>query len=64
MPRTKFKFQFFVNPALKQKHRVRIVSSNGKIIFTSEFYLHKSAPRKTVNAFIEAIKKNQYKIES
>ncbi len=58
----KFRFEVVKNPKTRQKYHWRAVACNGKIVCSSEKMCASLAPLKTINSFIDGIRKGQYKI--
>ena len=64
--RNKFRIEFYHKKGrkdVKQKFRWNIVALNGRIVCSSESFLHKTGPIKTVKSLISAIKKDQIRLE-
>jgi len=59
----KYRFEIVCNPKLKQKFHWRARSCNGQLVCHSEKMMRELSPIKTINSFISAIKKGQYRIE-
>jgi len=59
----KFRFEKIKNTkGGKQKFHWRAVACNGRIVCSSETYTSIKGPNKTIESFVKAIKKGQFKV--
>jgi uncharacterized protein YegP (UPF0339 family) len=59
----KIRFEIVRNSKAKQQYHWRARSCNGRIICHAENFASRLGPIKTINSFISAIKKGQYRID-
>jgi uncharacterized protein YegP (UPF0339 family) len=60
--RKKYTIRFFEGKG-KHKFRWHVVAANGRIVCSSEGFLHKHGPKKTVFNLIDAVRLGQFTIE-